>query len=260
LSDKQPDRYARLRERIDVDALRKKRVCIIGNGTMGSNIAVELIRHGVGTASPGRLDFIDPDTVELHNIPGTPYLDRHIRMPKPEALADLATAIDPQIRTSSWHVKLTVRHIPELVDRAQEQDLIIFAADSIPSMLKIADATYAYCPLILSYFGTNVDYAEIAYSIPHATPPLRATIGTRRRQRINAASALGCDIRFVTSYVAAMCLQLLHPNNPQESLPPLYANAPLHIVGLRHTYIFRSLPKDQARSIYMIQSGPHERI
>lgn len=63
--------------------LKEKYVAIAGLGGLGSNIAMLLVRSGVG-----HLMLVDFDTVEKSNLNRQQYLPRHIGMWKTDALAE----------------------------------------------------------------------------------------------------------------------------------------------------------------------------
>ena len=46
-------------------------------------------------------------------------------------------------------------------------------------------------------------------SVDSQTPPLRTTLGNRRRQTIDKPQALGSDTAYIANLVASLCLRLL---------------------------------------------------
>lgn len=72
--------------------LTKSKVLIIGLGGLGSNIAVQLARLGVG-----HLRLVDFDTVEASNLNRQHYGIRHLGMKKTEALKEQIEEINPFI-------------------------------------------------------------------------------------------------------------------------------------------------------------------
>jgi len=100
-------RWDRLAGVIDVDALRDRHVVVVGVGSGGSTVALELAKAGVG-----RFTLIDPDTIEETNLIRHECDDRYLGWNKAEAVADLiahrnphahvdaiaADAFDPSIR------------------------------------------------------------------------------------------------------------------------------------------------------------------
>lgn len=63
-------------------------VHIIGTGGVGSHVAYELAKLGVGTNDSAHVRFYDGDIIEAHNIANQAYDLEHIDGPKVIALAD----------------------------------------------------------------------------------------------------------------------------------------------------------------------------
>lgn len=61
-----------------------KSVAIIGVGGIGSHLALRLARIGIQT-----IYIIDPDTLEMSNVPRTPFVLQHVGREKVYALTDL---------------------------------------------------------------------------------------------------------------------------------------------------------------------------
>lgn len=248
-----PDsRYARIAELVDVDLLRRQRVTILGCGSMGGPIAAQLVRHGVGTVMPGCLRLVDGDEVEPRNLIGTEYCERHLGMPKAEALATILREINGRVNVSYWKQMLDVTHTERVLDMARQSDLLVLSADVFDLMLEISRRCKDICPIIMALFARRVDFAEVAFSLPGMTLPLNQTLNRPNRKSISQPSALGCDTTYVTSFVAALCLRLLLGETKGADLFPCDANVPLYLVGLRRTWIFQKQPDDVVRSIISV--------
>ena len=108
---------------VEVEAIRRAGVTIVGLGGIGSHVAVALVRAGVG-----HLRIIDFDRVEESNL-GRQYYDREdIGRYKTEALYTHLKKINPTCEVEQINVKLTPEtattylrdhtYICEAVDRA----------------------------------------------------------------------------------------------------------------------------------------------
>lgn len=91
------------------EKLRPATVGIAGCGGLGSNVAVSLVRAGVG-----RLVLADFDTVEASNLNRQHYFQRDIGRPKVEALKDHLLAIHPQVEVVIHNLRLTLDNVPDL--------------------------------------------------------------------------------------------------------------------------------------------------
>ena len=82
--------------------LAQARVGIAGAGGLGSNIAVMLVRSGVGN-----LVLVDFDAVDESNLNRQHYFRRDIGRPKVDALAEQLRAIDPAVSVETHRCHVT---------------------------------------------------------------------------------------------------------------------------------------------------------
>lgn len=92
---------------------------IVGCGSVGSTVAENLVRCGVTN-----LTLWDFDDVEPHNIANQMFTEKHVGMPKVEALKDILFDINPEIKD---HIKLE----PKGWRGKMLSGIIILAVDSI---------------------------------------------------------------------------------------------------------------------------------
>ena len=86
--------------------LKKTRVCILGLGGLGSNVAVLLARAGIGY-----LKLIDFDVVEASNLNRQQYRISHIGMKKTEAMKTIIREINPFVETGVLDIKIDRKNI-----------------------------------------------------------------------------------------------------------------------------------------------------
>ena len=84
-------------------------VGIAGLGGLGSTIAVQLTRLGIG-----HLTLADCDRVEISNLNRQSYRLCDIGRPKPEALTEQLLQINPYLCYEPHFLKLTPQNIPEI--------------------------------------------------------------------------------------------------------------------------------------------------
>ncbi len=128
------DRFAsidRLYGAGSLDALRRRHVCVVGLGGVGSWAVEALARSGVGC-----LTLVDADDIcvsntgrQLHAIEG------QYGRGKAEALAERCRAINPGIRVETRAAFVTAANLVELLDR--DYDLVIDACDSFRSKVEM---------------------------------------------------------------------------------------------------------------------------
>lgn len=96
-------------------------VAICGLGGLGSNIAVSLVRAGVG-----RLILIDFDKVDMTNLNRQQYKADQIGMDKTEALSANLREINPYVSLTAHDLRLTAENAALLLEQA---DIICEAFD-----------------------------------------------------------------------------------------------------------------------------------
>ena len=116
--------YAALEERHGAELQRKlseASVAVCGLGGLGSNIAIALVRAGVG-----KLHIMDFDTVDISNLNRQQYFPEQLGQYKAYALYDTLNRIAPYCEIVKEQVKLDEDNIPKL--RADD-DIIVEAFD-----------------------------------------------------------------------------------------------------------------------------------
>ena len=110
--------------------LKKTRVCILGLGGLGSNVAVLLARSGIGF-----LKLVDFDTVEASNLNRQQYRISHIGIKKTEAMKNIIREINPFVEVEILDIKVDRENIYSIVgdieivveafDRAETKAMIL---------------------------------------------------------------------------------------------------------------------------------------
>ena len=90
--------------------LKKTRVCILGLGGLGSNVAVLLARSGIGS-----LKLVDFDTVEASNLNRQQYRISHIGLKKTEAMKSIIREINPFVKVDILDIKVDRENIYSIV-------------------------------------------------------------------------------------------------------------------------------------------------
>lgn len=90
--------------------LKKTRVCILGLGGLGSNIAVLLARSGIGY-----LKLVDFDIVEASNLNRQQYRISHIGIKKTEVMKSIIREINPFVEVDILDIKVDRENIYSIV-------------------------------------------------------------------------------------------------------------------------------------------------
>ena len=104
----------------------KERIHIIGCGSVGSTLAELLARFGLT-----KMSLYDFDVVEPHNIVNQMFVQKHIGMPKVEAVRDMLLEINPE---------MNVKMYPGGWDNQPLDGYVFLAVDNIELRKKIAEA------------------------------------------------------------------------------------------------------------------------
>lgn len=90
--------------------LKKAKVCILGLGGLGSNVAVLLARAGIGY-----LKLVDFDVVEVSNLNRQQYRISHIGIKKTEAIKSIIKEVNPFVEIEVLNKKVDRENILSVV-------------------------------------------------------------------------------------------------------------------------------------------------
>lgn len=130
--------YSRSKGILEVDILRDKRVAIVGLGSFGSTIAVELAKAGVGV-----FHLFDFDRVELHNLARHTATVHDLGRLKTDVMEDAILGKNPYAEVHKHKVNISTR--PQaLTGIISDIDLIICATDNNRSRFVLSDLAHQY--------------------------------------------------------------------------------------------------------------------
>ena len=111
--------------------LKKTRVCILGLGGLGSNVAVLLARAGIGY-----LKLVDFDIVEASNLNRQQYRISHIGLKKTEAIRTIIKEINPFVEVETLDIKVDRKNIHSIVE---DIEIVVEAFDSAETKAMILE-------------------------------------------------------------------------------------------------------------------------
>lgn len=130
--------YSRSKGILEVDILRDKRVAIVGLGSFGSTIAVELAKAGVGV-----FDLFDFDRVELHNLARHTATVHDLGRLKTDVMEEAILGKNPYAEVHKHEVNISTQ--PQaLTEIISDIDLIICATDNNRSRFVLSDLAHHY--------------------------------------------------------------------------------------------------------------------
>ena len=92
------------------EKLKKTKICILGLGGLGSNVAALLARAGIGY-----LKLVDFDIVEASNLNRQQYRVSHIGLKKTEAIKNIIKEINPFVKVDILDTKVDKENISSIV-------------------------------------------------------------------------------------------------------------------------------------------------
>lgn len=148
----QQELYSRNKGILEINILKSKRVVIVGLGSFGSHIAIELAKAGVGSFS-----LFDFDRVELHNLARhTCKIDDLGRL-KTDTIYDAIKGKNPYAIVDKFPVNIN-ENITLLNEEIAKADLVICATDNNKSRFNISEALVKQRQV--GIFGRAVTRAE----------------------------------------------------------------------------------------------------
>lgn len=144
--------YSRSKGILEVDILSNKRVMIIGLGSFGSQIAIELAKAGVGEFA-----LFDFDRVELHNLARHTCTIKDLGRLKTDAIKDAVIGKNKLAKVDLFPINIT-DHKELMDEQVSKADLIICATDNNASRFRLTQSLLKYNKVAL--FGRAVTRAE----------------------------------------------------------------------------------------------------
>lgn len=211
-------------------ALSARRVLVAGCGSVGSYVAEQLVRSGVGA-----LDLVDPEPVEAANLSRTAYDAADVGHPKVEALAALLRRISPSVRISAHARPVEALERAELDALVLGSDLVVAATDDPSAQRALNRFAYARGrPALFVGLYAGARGGEVIVTAPERTACYLCATRIRHAAesssgrvadevdygtgRLQGEVALGADIQHVASASVKLALSLLLRGDPRAAL------------------------------------------
>ena len=137
---------------LEINILESKRVMIVGLGSFGSQIAIELAKSGVGSFS-----LFDFDRVELHNLARHTCTINDLGRLKIDAIHDAIKGKNPYAIVDKYPIDIN-DNLQLLNEEIAKSDLVICATDNNKSRFNISEALVKQ--MHTGIFGRAVTRAE----------------------------------------------------------------------------------------------------
>lgn len=126
--------YSRNKGILEVSILESKRVMIVGLGSFGSQIAIELAKAGVG-----QFALFDFDRVELHNLARHTCTVNDLGRLKTDVIYDSIRGKNPYAIVEKFPININ-EDVPLLNKEISKADIVICATDNNTSRYNISEA------------------------------------------------------------------------------------------------------------------------
>jgi molybdopterin/thiamine biosynthesis adenylyltransferase len=173
-------------------------VAVMGSGGLGTHIADNLTRAGVG-----RLKLIDRDFVELHNLQRQTLFDEGdaaARLPKAEAAARKLRRINSQVEIEPLVLELTSDNVEAIVN---DVDIVLDACDNFDARYLINEAC-AKRGIPWVYGGAVATYGMTMTIVPGRTPCLRCVFPEKPRPGATPTCATAGILDSVVAIIASL--------------------------------------------------------
>ncbi len=212
---------------IDPSVLQNKTVTVIGIGSGGSSIVMDLVRCGVTN-----LNLIEFDIVEISNLCRSVYDLTDIGKKKTDALYEKLIKINPCANIQIYDDDLVKMDSEKRDELIRSSDLIIEATDSPKSKLLINGLAYSETNVIYPAVYKEGKGGEILFTVPNATPCYECVFGAMQKEMEEVKSSewnyttgeskpmpsLISDIKIVADRTVKLSLALLSADSDNSFL------------------------------------------
>jgi len=199
--------------------LEGKSVLIAGAGSVGSQLALGLVRAGVR-----RLRVVDFDRVSKTDLCRSVYRARDVGRLKVDALADVLGEVRSGIEVAAAGQSLSEVDDAELGAWIRDADLVAGTTDHPPTQGRLGTLSYPTRPALFAGVYAKGEGGEVICTLPLETPCYHCILGGVRGEhgpdrgrldyglstgQLAAEPALGCDVLHVTVCATKLALALL---------------------------------------------------
>jgi molybdopterin/thiamine biosynthesis adenylyltransferase len=210
--------------------LHRRRVLIAGCGSVGSYVAEQLVRSGVGAFT-----LLDPERVEAANLSRAAYRATDLGLQKTEALGRHLLHVNPALQLDLHALDLNELEASALDAMVRAADLVVAATDDPAAQRALNRFAYARGkPALFVGLYAGAHGGEVLASVPERTACYLCATRTRGgaeratgrvgadldygTARLQGEPALGADIHHVASAAVKLALALLLPAGSDAKL------------------------------------------
>jgi len=190
--------------------LRESSVLIVGVGALGSSLAMQMARAGVGTLKLADRDYVEPSNLQRQSL--FDEEDARSALPKAVAAASRLRRINGAVRVEPYVTEVNSRTASALLESV---GLVLDGTDNARTRIALSDSCFAKgIPLL--YGGVTGSEATGAALVPGETACLRCLIGGEEaaepERTCETAGVIYPAVEFAASLQAAEALKWLTGN------------------------------------------------
>lgn len=172
--------FSRIASVIDVDRLQRSHATVVGSAPM---LTANLFRCGLGAAT-----LIDPQNVELPNIPRQDYPSSAVGVAKVNALAEQIRSINSEARITCLQDDFCAFDDADIDELFAHTNLFVAATDYFPAQARVNEvATRLGIPAIFIGLYAGAQGGEIAWWKPDLDSCFRCLMSKRYEAHAQAA-------------------------------------------------------------------------
>lgn len=190
--------------------LRDSAVLIVGVGALGSSLAQQMTRAGVGIVRLADRDYVEPSNLQRQSL----FDEEDARAAQPKAVAAAAKLrrINGAVRAEPFVTEVNANTVGALLNGVQ---LVLDGTDNVRTRVALSDACFARgVPLL--YGGVTGSEAMSAALVPGETACLRCLIGgdeaAEPEQTCDTAGVIYPAVELAAALQAAEALKWLSGN------------------------------------------------
>ena len=218
---------------IDTNALAKKKVALVGEGSVGSQVTLHLVQSGVESFS-----ILDPDTLSASNLSRHACDLNDLGRYKTLAVKDMILRRNPKAKIQTFEEDFLSLDWDDQVSRLKGSNLVIASTDSNAVQFVINEVCHELnIPSLYIGCYERACAGEILFVIPGKTPCFNCFMefrqsrleGVKRKEKkipysdedpssFKGEPGLAIDISYIVSVASAYALALLLPNSERSGL------------------------------------------
>lgn len=235
--------FKRIEQLYDIRRFENSHVLVVGCGSGGSGVALQLALAGVS-----HFTLIDPDVLEPENVIRHACGIRYLNQPKVEALADVIRDRNPIARIDA--IRANIHHMEHFEELVRGADTVVLATDNDPSRFLlneicvknrkpfavgrvftrgIGGEAFVFrpkggaCLACLEAYLQRSEYREGIHEIDLLSEEEREKLYGMEKHEVKDSPGLALDISFIVGFHSRFMLDILL----QQTTPPLDAFPPL---------------------------------